>query len=467
MRYLLDSKQVRTLEASICQTKDVTLAQLMQMAGSACWHQLQRAYGGRPLSMVVFLGSGNNAGDGLVCALHAIKAGVNVYLYGVKSIKSPLALQLIEDHHAEFSSCWIDDVSQLTIDVAVDAMLGIGLTGEPGPEILKGIECFNALSAFKVAIDIATGISADSGHGHTYCLVDHTITFFAPKIGHFFGHGRDATKSLTVSLKHLHDGSGYHHIDQVSLPDLPKHSHKYQRGSVAVIAGESSMQGAGIMAAEAALFMGAGIVKLYTLYPLVRNIHPAIMVNEFKAAGIDDCVHRHSVCLVGPGMGAGAKQQNDMAQLLTRDLTLVIDAEGLKNLPHGVKIEQPCVLTPHVGEAAYLLNTTTDYVLNHPIEAALTIQRLYQAAVILKSSATVIVMNEQVALITQGSALLATAGSGDVLAGITASLIAQHGLTSEVLQAAVLLHAHQANAWQTISQRPMVATDLYLNRRSL
>lgn len=464
MTYLLDVKQVCELEAFICQEKNVTLAELMKLAGTAVWHQLKRAYGGTPKSMVFFLGSGHNAGDGLVCAQMAINAGVDVYLYPVKPIKADLTQSLVNDLKMVFKSAWIEDVSQLQVDVAVDAMLGIGFTGELSTEIQEGICRFNQLNAFKVAIDIATGINADSGYGEYYCQVDHTITFFAAKIGHYFAQGRSASKSLIVALRQFHDGSGYHCIDEEKLPKIPAHLHKYQRGLVAVISGEQSMQGAGVMAAEAALYTGAGLVVIHALTPLHRQIHPAIMVHDYTEAGINQCVNHHAVCLVGPGMGEGEKQATIMQYLLSRDLSLVIDAQAIKHLPLNIKLESPCVLTPHIGEAAYLLNTTTHYVLNHPIEAALNIQRRYHAAVILKGSATVIAMNEQVVLMTSGSVALATAGSGDVLAGIVTGLIAQHGLSLDVLQAAVLQHANRAQAWEKISRYPMVATDLYLTR---
>ena len=459
MHHLLSRQHTYDLEEKITHSQSITLEQLMIEAGASIWHQSIHHYGAMPKTVCIFLGSGNNAGDALIFALHAIKQGVNVELIQVSPPKSNLLKHVIRNN-PKLKQLFLEKPSMNHYDIIIDGMFGIGYKLQQNEKMNHWINIFNQLNGFKIAIDIPSGIDANSGYAYQYCIVDMTITFFAKKIGHLFSFGKSAQRKIIISLKYYFDNQyGYNEISYVKLEDRVAHVHKYQCGNVSVIGGSQGMEGAGLLSALAALRSGVGLSQYYFLGNLTANEEPSLITAKFEADYIKTFIMQNAVCVIGPGLNeVDAKEV--ISHCINRDLIMVLDAGILSVLPENYDFNNTCVLTPHIGEAAKLLNVTNEYVLANPIEAALNLNEKYRTPIILKGASSVIVYNGMISFITNGDPCLATAGSGDVLAGITAGYIARYGFSKQVIEQAVFKHAQLGNYWARNKKTNLIASDL-------
>ena len=162
MTFLLSTEQTYSLEKDILKKNKLSIEDLMAEAGAAVWHQLLYEYGQIPQSICIFLGSGNNAGDALVLALHAIDAGVKVDIVEVLPPKSKL-LKTLLNKHTTLQSCYVVSADVHSYDVVVDGIMGIGFTNKEDTSVTGWIDTFNQMQAFKVAIDIPSGVDCNSG----------------------------------------------------------------------------------------------------------------------------------------------------------------------------------------------------------------------------------------------------------------------------------------------------------------
>ena len=204
MSYLLTKSSTYELELQVIEKFKIDKITLMLEAGKATWHQFIRHYGSIPKTIAIFLGSGNNAGDGLVFANEALKHGCLVDIIQIEDFKSDLTKSVLKENaflKKHISKTFVNK----KYEVVVDAMLGLGFHGSPDKPYELMIQTFNELSGFKLAIDLPSGIDADSGIGQTYCLVDLTVTYFAKKIGHVMAHGKEASNKIIICLKHYLD----------------------------------------------------------------------------------------------------------------------------------------------------------------------------------------------------------------------------------------------------------------------
>lgn len=456
MHQLLSTKQTYALEEKILKTNQISIESLMNEAGQAAWHQMVNIYGAIPINMCIFVGPGNNGGDALVLALHAMQAGVLVDIVQVCPVKSACLANLYANH-THLNSAITNEYKD-TYDVIVDGIVGLGYKQKNDDLIDNWIKLFNDMRGFKIAIDIPSGIDANSGFAKHFCIVDLTITFFAPKIGHFFSVGKSAQKKLSVALKHYYQPLGYHVVQHASLPPKPAHVHKYECGNVCVIGGSDGMEGAGFLSALAALKVGTGLSKYHYLSSHHMKFDPSIMACNYKEENIPSYIQKQTVCVIGPGLNE-YDAQLVLGQLIHKDITLILDAGSFIALPTSYDFNNRCVLTPHVGEAARLLETSNDYILSNPIDSALKLNKLFKTPIVLKSSSTVLIFNGEVSLVINGSSLLATAGSGDVLAGIIAGYIARYGFSKKTLEQAIFKHA-SLSTFSKHASISLIASDL-------
>lgn len=453
MQQILSTKQTYTLEELILKEQQLSIEMLMKEAGQAVWYQLINVYGVMPKNMCVFVGSGNNGGDALVLALLALKAGVSVDVVQVCPTKSKY-LNNLYDEHEQLTQSLTDKYMHKKYDVIIDGVFGIGYKLREDDNINNWISAFNAMNGFKVAIDIPSGVDANSGFARQHCSVDLTITFFAPKIGHCFNVGKAAQKKLVVALKHYFKPYGYRVVQQNDLPPKALHAHKYECGNVCVIGGSNGMEGAGFLSALAALRAGTGLSRYQYLSSIHTTYDPSVMVERYKEDNIQTFINRKTVCIVGPGLNA-QDAKLVMEQIINKDLTLILDAGSLTALPKSLDFNNKCILTPHVGEAAKLLEVSNDYILTNPIEAALILNKQFRTPIVLKSASTVLAFDGEISLITNGHSSLATAGSGDVLAGVIGAYVARYGLTRHVIEQAIYKHASLSDISSS-----MIASDL-------
>lgn len=446
-RYLYSAEQVRELDRLFIEGLNTPGIVLMKRAGRATFTLLEDLFPHG--SITVLCGSGNNAGDGYVIAALAAQARRDVQVLYVTPPE-----KLRGDARRAYQYACQENVNILPFNsgaaqhlpdgcVIVDAMVGTGLSGELQSNIQDVISEVNSTCLPVIAVDVPSGLCANTGRVLGNAIRAYvTITFIGFKQGLLTGRAPALTGDIYFDAlgapRQLYSAfkpsswSLDHGALLYQLPHKEADSHKGLSGHVLVVGGDSGMGGAGLMAAEAACTTGAGIVSLATqpehvTAALVRK--PEVMAKGVDSpAMLEPLLERSNVVAVGPGLGQSAWSEQLLQQALKTDKNLVVDADALTLL--ASKFESYTsrgrwVLTPHPGEAARLLHTNTAVIQQNRFEAVAEIQKNYGGVVVLKGAGTLICNGEQTVVAKVGNPGLATAGSGDVLTGIIAALIAQ------------------------------------------
>lgn len=458
----------------------VTGESLMEAAGVALAREIRRRWSPRPLA--VACGPGNNGGDGFVAARLLAAEGwpVRLGLLGdVASLKGDAALN---------ARRWKQPIRPLTPELldhdplVVDALFGAGLQRPPAGAALALIEAVNARGLDCVGVDVPSGVHGDTGEilgDAPRCRL--CVTFFRAKPGHYLLPGKARCGDLVIAdigiPEHVlagieprasRNGAEFWARD---FPALDASGNKYGRGHAVVLGGV--MTGAGRLAAEAARRTGAGLVTIAAkpdVWPIYAAGAPGTIVTAIEDAGafaelIDD--PRRNAVLLGPGAGTLPAVQDYVLTALRLKKRCVIDADALTVFAGEPErlfgaIRGPCVLTPHEGEFARLFATDGDKVGRARAAAALT-----GAVIVLKGADSVIAAPDGRAVINTGAPpTLATAGTGDVLAGIILGLMAQGMDAFMAGCAATWLHGQAAALYgrgliaeDVIAALPIVLTD--------
>ncbi|NNM82320.1 MAG: NAD(P)H-hydrate dehydratase [Burkholderiales bacterium] len=450
---------------------------LMERAGrSAATLVLERIPSGR---ILVLAGPGNNGGDAFVVARHLKSMGCRIDLV-FASDPSRLPADAKSAHLAwiESGGTCLASIPQGKWDAVIDGLFGIGLKRDVEEPYAGFIAAVNAQSLPVFALDVPSGICSDTGRIRGIAVrASHTITFIAFKPGLLTSDGIDCCGTL-----HLEDlgltsvaeefAQGFLISPEVvaqSFPLRPRNSHKGCFGSVAVLGGE--MPGAAILAARAALKLGAG--KVYLCSAGSDCSQPEIMVRDAFAIASGD----NAILVVGPGLGKSI-QARDLVEVALRSASpLVIDADAL-NLIAGEPVLQellcsrhaPSILTPHPLEAARLCACSTQEIQKDRVASARLISERFGCPVMLKGAGSVCaVPGGAFAINASGNPGLAAAGMGDVLSGMIGAYLAQ-GLDAErALLCAVHLHGEAADslAEKGIGPVGLVASEIIEEARFL
>lgn len=428
--------------------------------------------------ILVFAGKGNNGGDGLVIARHLNNWGYPVHIIIIGSEN-----QLSGSTKANHDICRVKGIKityiekkndnksidiikncLLDADVVVDAMLGTGVSGEVRKPYSTIIKLINESDKMVFAVDIPSGVDGDNGKilGKAVAA-DFTATMAYPKLGMMVYPGREYCGhvnviDLGVPESYAEKVKPTHFLlteDEAAglVPLRPENAHKGTFGKVGVIGGSNNMPGAPAMTGTAVMKSGAGLVRVAVPAEIQATVAAAapemitigfdgtentLKVNDFKK--IDILMRQCDVLAVGPGLG----QSESVGRIVQRLLdeyqgTIVLDADGI-NVVKEVEIlknrEQPLILTPHPGELSRLIEKDIEEIQNNRIQIAREFAVENEVILVLKGADTVIALPDStIYLNTTGNAGMATAGSGDVLTGITAGFLAQ-GLPAET--AAVL-----------------------------
>jgi len=430
--------------------------ELMRRAGAAAAAEIGSALPQRA-RVLVACGPGNNGGDGYVCALELARRGVEAVCV---ALGEPAATDAIEAQRRwrDSSGAILDALPEpADFDALVDAMFGIGMARPLTGIHLEAAARLNRSRRPVFAIDVPSGLDADRGDwvgGVAGVRADTTISFFGGKPGLYTGNGCDAAGEVRICTIGVapgkHAGALLSPEDFSDLLRPRRHNtHKGSYGSVAIVGGNVGMVGAPLLAARAALRLGAGRVYVDCIgAPELRldPIQPELMFQPFAA------VPSVSACVVGCGMGADGKARAAFDVALRGDWPLVIDADALNLLAGDTALAQACrargaatVLTPHPLEAARLLTCDADAVQRDRTASALALSARFNAAVVLKGAGTVIAQADRYAISPTGGPALATAGTGDVLAGMLGALLAQGVEPRQATAAAVWLHGAAAD----------------------
>jgi NAD(P)H-hydrate epimerase len=428
---LYSPESVYQLDKAAVARDGFTEIELMQRAGQSVWRALLERWPGVEM-ISVFAGSGNNGGDAFVVALCARQQGIDVQLL----IQGDLSRQSDTSRH--FRELWQQDGGsfedwqgqQLHGDVIVDGLLGIGLQRELNAEWQELINTINAHPSPRVAIDIPSG-------------------FIGAKTGQFLADGPDYCgellfEDLGASAAARADiAAQLEVVESCQLPALrKKNSHKNHYGNLLIIGGDQGMSGAVTLAARAALRSGAGLVTAL-VHPECRGnlaAFPEVMVLGWDA--LEAKLPQASVIVVGPGLGQSDAAQKMLQRLQQVRLPMVVDAGALSaDFLQALDSEQ-VVITPHPGEAAALLSTTSAQVQADRLAASARLAEDFAATCVLKGSGTLISQRGMpTAINVHGNPGMASAGMGDVLSGIVAAFIGQGLPPFAAARSAVLIHA--------------------------
>lgn len=449
--------------------------ELMEKAGTRCYEIIASELI-KTQKILVLCGAGNNGGDGQVIArlLHNGGYSVSVLFVGKADHFSPNALQnykrLIDIGVSYRFYTRLDAEIQTLLDassVIIDAVFGNGLKDRPLREEVAAL--FNAINAHSdkrvYAIDMPSGLRGDTGETVGAAIrADQTLVIQNYKTGHLLGDGPDLSgeqKLVDVGILERYSDSPKFLLDAQSVPGfLPrkKNSHKYDYGALSVIAGSPGILGAGLMAATATLRAGAGLVTSWVpreIYSIAAGQMPwEIMVRPYDVDSFLQELRKRQTdaYVVGPGLGRKVFYSELIKTLIAQQKPVVIDADGLYHLSKIMDALEagehaPLILTPHVGEFARLCGTTSDAVRQDPIGLGMRFVKAYQVVLVLKGHHTIIFEPDAASaggvrlwFNTTGNPGMATAGSGDVLAGIIGGLIPQMPTLVDAAKLGVYLH---------------------------
>lgn len=436
---------------------------LMKRAGAAAAELIMKRLedaGVEQRRVTLLVGPGNNGGDALACACELREKGavVNVVLPGGRRPTSALALAQLERWTQAGGTTYDDPYMTEKADCVVDGLFGTGLAKPITGDYLDAVLWFNERQALKVSLDIPSGLNPVTGHwtgSYPGCSADVTITFLCVKSGLYMCEGADAAGEIV--LNELDVSVPLSPLSVIGTDEFPrvlrprvKNSHKGDYGSVAVIGGTDGMIGASILAARAALISGAGRVTLECRAehaPHVDMVYPEIMFAT-KPVNLED----FDAIVLGCGLGTSAEAKARVIEALNCQKPLILDADALNIIAADIKLQDmvlarraPTVLTPHPGEAARLLRRDTACVTADRVAACRELAVQTGAIVVLKGAGTVISMRSSRTWINPtGSPMLATGGSGDVLAGMIGAMFAQGYDMVESVLAAVYFHGLSA-----------------------
>lgn len=480
-RDLYTVAQARALDRRAIEELGVTGFDLMRRAAAAALSGLRRRW---PLArrIAVHCGPGNNGGDGFLLAVLAREVGLQVDVFALRESSTgdvATARQAWKDAGGS-AYVWQAGDALPEVDVHVDALYGTGLRRAPGSEVAMLIEAINASGTPVLALDVPSGLDADTGQtpGAAICA-DLTVTFIAAKRGLHTGRAANVVGTLELDALGLPESlwrdmpPDAQLLKAAHLPPRPRDANKGTNGHVLAIGGEHGMAGAIRLSGEAALRAGAGLVSVATraehLFAL-NTARPELMAHGVDGPqALDPLLSRASVLAVGPGLGQGAWGHAIWLTALDSGKPLVLDADGLNLLAREPRrFAQPAVLTPHPGEAARLIGCTVAEVEADRFAAVRVLAARFQAVVVLKGSGSLIAGPDgRLDVCPWGNPGMATAGMGDLLTGIVAALLAQGCGAWQAACLGVGLHARAGDRAARQGERGLLATDLLAPLRAL
>lgn len=498
----LTMEQSKSVDRYAIDTCGIPGEKLMGSAGRKVFEAIQQRHDLAELIGPVWVacGKGNNGGDGFVVALELTQAGVPVIIlripkqteilgdalkYYSRVIEAGIRIISVKDQQ------WHQEISQAGL--VIDALLGTGLEGmelrEPYASVVNAI---NQLSVPIIAVDVPSGVSGDLGQLTTPHISAHlTVTMGYAKTAMLFSPARESLGELVVadigfpaeSLTHI-EGAAVQRLlpDEMDFfyPERSIAAHKYQVGKVAIIAGSKGFSGAAVLASTAALRSGAGLVRLAVPVSIgviaeslsletIVSYAPETASGGFALAGksiLEGLIDWADVVAIGPGIGRAAETIDLVTELISKiDKPLILDADGLFALAtdlNGLKHRTaPTVLTPHAGEFQNLLDAAA-FKMRANWKSASTFAKTFECTVLLKGAPSIVATpTGDVFVNSTGNPGMATAGSGDVLTGMIAGLLAQNQTLPHMLNYALYKHGQAGDlARKKMGELAMLASDI-------
>jgi len=476
---LYDQQALKALDRNTIEIYGIAGDVLMKRAAAAalaqlreCWPQAQR--------ITVICGIGNNAGDGLVLARLACEEGLQVEVLTVQenpSFHDEAQAALDMAIHRGVPLKVLAEKQDLTsADIIVDAIFGIGLDREVSGIWAQAITQINESNIPVFSIDIPSGLCPNTGCVFGIAVkADTTITFIGLKQGLFTNDGPEKCGKLYFDSLDVPE-EVYDTVvptaRRITFADIvpfllprQRNAHKGNFGHVLVIAGDQGFGGAARMAAEAAARVGAGLVSIAT-HPehaaVIAALCPEIMSHAINTKeDLEPLLERATVLAIGPGLRNSVWGKNLWGIIAAQKKPKIVDAGALSYLAEQPYLNNQWILTPHPGEAAHLLNTTTLEIQNDRFLCAKKLQEKYGGVIVLKGCGTIILGSNKFSWVcNMGNPGMATGGMGDLLTGIIAGFVAQGLSLEHAAITGVFVHATAADYAAEYGERGMLATDL-------
>lgn len=473
MKYLVTAEEMQKFDTNTVEKIGIPATVLMERAALAAFGTVREycdrhVYG--PRTALIMAGMGNNGGDGLALARLLSESGFRVEVWPVgnsdkASGQWKVQRKILESYPVKMSTK--PTLQEYT--VIIDALFGVGLSREITGEFKEAVEIFGQLAGYRIALDIPSGVGSDNGVIFG-CAVraDETVTFGFCKRGLILYPGCEYAGHVTVAEIGISERSffgtepGMFFLDEAPKALLPVREaagNKGTFGKVLLIAGSRNMAGAAILAARAAYRIGAGMVKVITSEEnrvILQETIPEALLGTPE--DLEESLKWAGVIAIGPGLGKSDEASDCLERVLTGcDKPLLIDADGLNLLAeHPEYMEKlavkgqmgrEMVLTPHIGELARLTGETVPRLKEKPAEYGCRLASELHAVVVAKDARTFVCGEGAPICVNMcGNSGMATAGSGDVLAGVIIGLMAQGKSSLEAARTGVYIHGLAGDA---------------------
>ncbi len=468
MEYLVTAQEMKQYDTNTIERIGIPGMVLMERAALAAFSVIEDFFAqnkGCSKSVLIMAGTGNNGGDGLALARLLSEAEYEVsirYIGNVSKASEQWKMQKAILEHFCVRTGSKEDAAEYTI--MVDALFGVGLSRDIKGEYAQAIQCFNQAKGYKLALDIPSGICADTGRVLGCAVKAHTtVTFGFCKRGLMLYPGAEYAGEVITAPIGITEKSFFGNVPgmfcykedaQKLRPKRDGSGNKGSFGKVLLVAGNNRMAGAAILSAKAAYRSGAGMVKVITYEENRMIMQTAVAEALFGTPEeLQTAMEWADVIAIGPGLGVGEQAKMLLTQVIRESrLPLVIDADGLnllaedtglwKELASQGKAGRFVVLTPHVGELARLMKQPVSVLKQNLAEYGVQLASMLHAVVVAKDARTVICRESgPVCLNIYGNSGMATAGSGDVLTGVIVALLAQGMNAFDAAGIGVYLHA--------------------------
>ncbi len=488
MQYIVTKQEMQAIDAYSIEKMGIPGEVLMERAALEIAKVVEEVNITKGRILIVVEG-GNNGGDGLATARILLERGYMVDIYhvgGVKRQTKQFQLQMNILH--QLGVRLRKTIPNKDYAVIVDGIFGVGLSRNiDGPQ-KKSIEILNQMKGIKIAIDIPSGIDATSGDilGVAF-RADYTVTFGLKKLGMYFSDGIDyCGKVICVNVGFPQKAIdqikpqiyAYDKRDMCKLPKRFNNSNKGTYGRVAVIAGSKNMSGAAYLCGKAAYSTGVGLVKIYThesnRMVLQSQLPEAIMLTyhdyEGALACIEDAMKWATVIVVGPGLGIDSTSERMLYELLmSAEVPLVLDADALNILSNNMELLQASsaqmIITPHMKEMSRLIGKSISEITANRFDIAKKFAKKSGITLVLKDAKSIVTNGgEQLYINLEGNNGMSTGGSGDVLAGIIAGMIAGGLSLVEAAKMGTYVHCQAGDkAAEQKGPYAMLASDIIAN----
>ncbi len=487
MRYLVSGKEMKLLDQNTSGHFYVPQLVLMEQAAMGFVQKLF-SLKKTPGKTLIVCGSGNNGADGLAIArlLRERKVCVEIYPAGEKASKK--TSDSYETQKKITEAYKIPVISKLTgeedYDIVIDALFGTGLSRAINGNLAQVLEQMNRMSGWKVAVDLASGIDADSGAvPGTAFYADDTISFSFGKAGQYLWPGSEYSGRIHIVPIGITEESwlgkkprlaAFERTDLGMLPERNAHSNKGTYGKLLLIAGSMNMAGAACMAAKAAYRSGCGLVRVFTAEEnrqiLQSTVPEAVLTtytNKLDEAKLVEDLKWADAVVMGPGIGmSGVSEKIVKLVLKCCSVPLLLDADALNIIAKQPEIlmnpHTDVIVTPHLGEMARLTGDTVSLIQTRLLECAEEFAKTYDVICVLKDFHTVTAIPYgHIYLNLSGNHGMATAGSGDVLAGIIGSFLSQRVKSEHAAALGVYLHGLAGDTKSAcLGTRSLMASDI-------